>query len=99
MVYKWKHKKPIPPGSNKRFLLAAWRIAKEELSYWRYSNSNEIFWGQGNEDHIVELETKEIQLKDTELRRKIEATARSATCTLNQMSQEDIKALPVDVLA
>ena len=47
----------------------------------------------------MELETKEIQIKDTELRRKIEATARSATCALNHMSQEDIDALPVDVLA
>ena len=28
LFYKWKHKKPIPPGSNKHFLLAAWRIAK-----------------------------------------------------------------------
>ena len=65
----------------------------------RDRNSNESLWGQGNEDHIVELEKKEIQIKDTELGRKIEATAHSATCALNQMSQEDIKALPVDVLA
>ena len=99
LFYKWKHKNPIPPGSNNHLLFAAWRIAKEELSYWRNRNSNESFWGQGNEDSIVKLETKEIQIKDTELGRKIGAAARSATCALNQMSQEDIEALPVDVLA
>ena len=64
-------------------LLAAWRIAKEELSYWRDRNSNEIFWGQVNEDHKVELKTKKIQIKDTELGRKIGSTARSATFDFN----------------
>ena len=83
LFYKWKHKKPIHPGSNKHFLLAAWRITKEELSYWRDRNSNESFWGQGKKDHIVELETNEIQIKDTELVKKIEATSHSATCALN----------------
>ena len=39
------------------------------------------------------------QIKDTELGRNTESTARSATCALNEMSQEDIGALPVDVLA
>ena len=62
-------------------------------------NSNQSFWGQGNEDHIVEHETKEIQINDTELGSKIEATARISTCALNQMIQEEIEALPVDVLA
>ena len=46
----------------------------------------------------MELETKEIQINDTELGRKIETTSRSATCALNQTSQEYTEAFPVDVL-
>ena len=76
LFHKWKHKKTIPPGSNRHFLLDAWRIAKEELYYFRDRKSNDSFWGQLNEDHIVKLETKEIQIKDTELGRNIESTTK-----------------------
>ena len=47
----------------------------------------------------MDLETKEIQIKDIELGRNIEAESHCATCALNQMSQEDIEALPVDLLS
>ena len=52
---KCKYKKPIPPWSNKDFLLASLGVANKELSYWRDRNRNEIFWVQVNENHILDL--------------------------------------------
>ena len=52
-LYKWIHEKPIPLGTNRPELLAAWRITKHDEPYMRTIGA---YWDEVDELKILELE-------------------------------------------
>ena len=68
ILYKWMHEKPIPPGTNRPELLAAWRRTKHDEPYMRTIGA---YWTEADKLKILELDKEEILLKDTLVGRKI----------------------------
>ena len=50
VLYKWMHEKPIPPGTNRPELLAAWRRTKHDEPYTRTIGA---YWTEADELKIL----------------------------------------------
>ena len=83
VLYKWMYEKPIPPGTNRTELLAAWRRTKHDEPYMI---TIEVYWTEANELKILELDKEENLLKDTLVGRKIIELACSSVSALSQYS-------------
>ena len=50
VLYNWMHEKPIPPGTNRPELLAAWRRTKHDEPYMRTIRA---YWTDADEFKIL----------------------------------------------
>ena len=88
VLYKWIHEKPIPPGTNRLELLAAWSSTKHDEPYMRTIG---VYYTEADELKILELDKEEILFKDTLVWRKIRKLICSSVSALSRYSQEQLR--------